>query len=134
MPWYIDMATQTVTDTEPDLTGRTKVNIAVPEDTNLDKINLHLDAVRRILANPFTSIGLVVFEIDLDATWYIDLASKTVSSTQPDITGRTEVPFPVQNGTVLSSAITQLEALTQVINSPMPTAANLVVKVIVGSR
>jgi len=132
MPWYIDMATQSVTDTEPDLTGRTKVSIAVPEDTSLDKINLHLDAVRRILTNPFTSIGAVVIEIGLDASWYIDLASKTVSSAQPDMSGRTEVPFPVTNGTTLASAITQLEALTQVVNSPLPAAANLVVKVVVG--
>jgi len=132
MPWYIDMATQSVTDTEPDLTGRTKVSIAVPEDTSLDKINLHLDAVRRILTNPFTSIGAVVIEIGLNASWYIDLASKTVSSTQPNMSGRTEVPFPVTNGTTLASGITQLEALTQVVNSPLPAAANLVVKVVVG--
>jgi len=111
MSWYIDLATQSITSIQPDMTGRTNVNIAIADNTDYGQLKLHIDSLKNMLSNPFASLGVIVITFDLPTQWYMEVTSSSIRTVEPDLTGKTIVPINIPNGTSISDVILQLNAL-----------------------
>ena len=111
MAWYIDLATQSITSIQPNMTGRTNIDIAVSDNTDYAQLKLHIDSLESMLGNPFASLGVLVVTFDLPGEWYMEVTSSSIRTIEPDLVGKTIVPINISNGATIADVILQLNAL-----------------------
>ena len=65
--------------------------------------------------------------------WYINLETQQVTSVEPDLSGKQLLTLNIADGESLGTAMNQLTSLKQMLQTPIPTYATIVIKIVIGT-